>query len=49
MGGSETWPVTEMERRRLNAWERKMLKRIYGPVLERGIWSVGNNQKLWEL
>jgi hypothetical protein len=36
--GSETWPVTEMDVKRLNTWEKKML-RIYGPVVEQGIWK----------
>lgn len=28
--GSETWPITEVDMKRVNTWERKMLRRIYG-------------------
>jgi hypothetical protein len=43
--GSETWPVTDMDMKRLNMWERKTIKRIYGiyiygPVVEQGIYGV---------
>ena len=44
--GSETWTMTEIDMKRLNTWERKIL-RIYGPVLEQGIWRIRSNQKLW--
>jgi hypothetical protein len=26
--------------KRLDMWERKMLRRIYGPVVEQGIWRM---------
>jgi hypothetical protein len=31
--GSEISPMTEMDMKRLNTWDRKIL-RIYGPVVE---------------
>jgi hypothetical protein len=46
--GSETWAMTEMDRKRLGTWERKIL-RIYGPVKEQGIWRIRTNQELREL
>ena len=30
--GSETWTMTEIDMERMNAWDRKILRRIYGPV-----------------
>ena len=47
--GSETWPVTEMESCRMNTWDSKIIKRIYGPVEEHGVWSKRTNQEMWEL
>jgi hypothetical protein len=35
--GSETRRMTEMDVKRLNTWERRILRRIGGPVCERGI------------
>jgi hypothetical protein len=46
--GSETWPMTEMDTKRLNTWKRKIL-RIYGPVVKQGICRISTNQELREL
>jgi hypothetical protein len=46
---SETWAVTEMDKKRLSTWERKILRKIYGPVVGQGIWRVITNQKLREI
>ena len=35
--GSEKWAMTEMDTKRLGTWERKILRWIYGPVVEQGI------------
>ena len=35
---SETWTLTEMDMNRLGTRHRKVLRRIYGPVEEQGIW-----------
>jgi hypothetical protein len=38
--GSETWPMTGMDMKGLNVWERKTIKiyiPVYGPVVEQGI------------
>jgi hypothetical protein len=45
---SETWAMTEKDVKRLSTWERKIL-RIYGPVVEKGIWRIKTNQELREL
>jgi hypothetical protein len=35
--------------KRLNAWERKILRCMYGPVVEQGKWRIDTNNELWEL
>jgi hypothetical protein len=47
--GSEIWAMTDTDMKRLSRWERKMLTRIYGLVVEQGIWIVRSNQELREL
>ena len=34
---------------RLGAWERTILRRIHGPVVEQGMWRIRSNQELTEL
>jgi len=46
--GSETWSMTVRDMIRLGIRERKLL-RIYGPVLEQGLWRIRTNQELKEL
>jgi hypothetical protein len=43
--GSEIWAVTEMEMKRLGSRERKIL-RIYGPVVQQGMWRIRTDQEL---
>jgi hypothetical protein len=43
--GSETWAVTEMDRKRLGAWEGT----ICGPSVLQGIWRIMTDQELREL
>jgi len=35
--------------KRLNTWEREMFRKIYGPVVEQGIWRIRTNHELREL
>jgi hypothetical protein len=44
--GSEIWAITEMDRKRLVTWERKIMRRIYGPGVEQGMWRIRSNQEL---
>jgi hypothetical protein len=44
--GSETWTVTEMDMKRLGTWERKILRRIYGPIVKKGTRRIRANQEL---
>jgi hypothetical protein len=37
---SETWAVTEMDMKRLDTCERKILRRIREPVVGKGIWRI---------
>jgi hypothetical protein len=41
--GRETWPMREMDMKRLNTWDRNILRRIYEPVTEQGIWRIKTN------
>ena len=47
--GSKTWTVTEKDMERLSTWERKILRRLYGPVVEQGMWRIRTNQEVREL
>ena len=47
--GSETLAMTEMDVTRLDMWERKILRRIQGPVVVQGMWRIRTNQELREL
>jgi hypothetical protein len=38
--------MTEMGMKRLNTWEMEILRTIYGPVVEQGIWTIRTNQEL---
>jgi hypothetical protein len=47
--GSEIWPMRETDMKRLNTWGRKILRGIYGPLVEHVIWRTRTNQELQEL
>ena len=42
--GSEIWAMAEMDMARLGTWERMILRRIHGTVVEQEIWRKGSNQ-----
>ena len=46
---SETWTSTERDMGRLNAWDRKVWRRIYGLAAGQGMWRIRINQEMWDL
>ena len=44
--GSETWTLTKSDENLLRIFERKILRKIYGPILEGDIWRTRNNEEL---
>ena len=46
---SETWPLGEKDKLRLAAFERKILRRIYGPKKDGEVWRIRYNQELYQL
>ena len=47
--GAEIWTMTKKEEQALLSFERKMLRRIYGPKYKDGEWKSRTNRKLEEL
>ena len=45
----ETWTLKETIINRLMVFERKVLRRIYGPTNENGIWQIKTNQELHKI
>ena len=41
--------LSKQDEHRLSIFERKMLRRIYGPVMDRGRWRIRTNQELYQL
>ena len=44
--GSESWTLTMEEERALAVFERKILRKIYGPVKENELWRIRRNDEL---
>jgi hypothetical protein len=47
--GAETWVLSKAEELRLGVFERKILRRIYGPICEGAIWRSRYNEELFRL
>jgi hypothetical protein len=47
--GSETWCLAANDERSPRTWERKVLRKIYGPVYDNGIWRIRTNKELMAL
>ena len=47
--GSESWTFTKEEERALAVFERKFLRKIYGPVKENKIWRIRQNDELEDI
>lgn len=44
--GCESWTMTEQQQQQLRRWERKILRKIYGPVKEQNNWRIRSNLEL---
>jgi hypothetical protein len=44
--GSETWTLTKSTENLLRIFERKILRKIYGPIQEGDPWRIRNNEEL---
>ena len=49
MYSSETWTMTKRDEQLFAVWERKILRKIYGPVKEESDWRIRNNLELQQL
>jgi hypothetical protein len=44
--GAETWAATESELQKLLVFERKILRKIYGPFKDQDNWRIRTNSEL---
>jgi len=49
MYGAKTWVLSKADELRLGVFERKILRRIYGPICEGAIWRSRYNEELYHL
>jgi len=47
MFGAETWVLSKVDELRLGVFERKILRRIYGPICEVATWRSRYNEELY--
>jgi hypothetical protein len=47
--GSGTWTLSKNSENALSTFERKILRRIYGPVQDNSQWRIRYNKELYEL
>jgi hypothetical protein len=43
---SETWVLTKKDEALISTRERKVLRKLFGPVNERNVWRIRSNQEL---
>jgi hypothetical protein len=46
VSATEIWAMTAMDMKRLHTWDRRILRRTYGLVVEQTIWRIRSNQEL---
>uniref|UniRef100_A0A0K8TJE5 Reverse transcriptase domain-containing protein n=3 Tax=Lygus hesperus TaxID=30085 RepID=A0A0K8TJE5_LYGHE len=46
--GAETWVMTKQSENRIRAFERKILRRILGPVCDHGSWRRRTNEEVYQ-
>jgi hypothetical protein len=49
MYGAEAWALSKVDEARLGVFERKILRRIYGPLCEGELWRSRYNEELYHL
>jgi hypothetical protein len=47
--GSESWTLTKAVEEKLRTFERRILRKIYGPTCENGVWRIKYNDELYGL
>ncbi|KAI5729084.1 hypothetical protein M8J77_025142 [Diaphorina citri] len=47
--GSENWIMTKKTEKKIITFENKILRKIYGPTLENGIWRIKHNKEIRDL
>lgn len=47
--GSEAWTLNKKEEEMLLVWERKILRKIFGPLCENGVWRIRTNKEVQDL
>jgi hypothetical protein len=47
--GCKTVTLTKADELELSIFERKVLRKIYGPVCDRGEWRIRYNHELYQL
>jgi hypothetical protein len=47
--GSESWIFTKAEEEKLRTFERRILRRIYGPTWKNVVWRIKYNDEIYSL
>jgi hypothetical protein len=47
--GCETWAMGKNDESKISIFERKVLRKIYGPVNDKGKWQIRYNNELYQL
>ena len=47
--GSEAWCLTADDEKNLRIWERKVLRKIFGPICVAGYWRSRKNEEVRQL
>jgi hypothetical protein len=49
MYGSEVWTLTQGAASKIDSFERKILRKIFGPTQSKGVWRIMYNDEIYKM
>jgi hypothetical protein len=49
MYGSDVWTLSQGAANKIDSFERKLLRKIFGPTQSKGVWGIRYNDEIYKM